>query len=114
MDNSIADQHEISSFGMSKFTVDEDLNEPVTISVDQVNARFVDETMRGTYEYPPVKVMLTKVLDKGKAGGVISKQQIYMNGNREGDTHVSLPLTKGLKKGEYLLVYQAEFTEENP
>ena len=36
-----------------------------------------------------------------------------MNGNRDSDTHVSLPLKKGLKKGEYLLMYQGEFTEEH-
>ena len=37
-----------------------------------------------------------------------------MHGSREADTHISLPLTKGLKAGEYILVYQGEFTELNP
>jgi hypothetical protein len=46
---------------MAKFTLTEDHATPITFAVDQVNARFVDETMRGTYEYPPVKLMLTKV-----------------------------------------------------
>lgn len=46
---------------MAKFTLDEDHTDPLTISIDQVNARFVDETMRGTYEYPAVKLMLTKL-----------------------------------------------------
>ena len=59
----MADQHELRKFGMTKFTIDEDHKEPVTISVDQVNARFVDETMRGTYEYPAIKLMLTKLRD---------------------------------------------------
>jgi hypothetical protein len=27
---------------------------------------------------------------------------------------MSLPITKGLKAGEYVLIYQAEFTELNP
>lgn len=60
-DNSVADQHELGNFGMTKFTIDEDVTDPVIVSVDQANARFVDETMRGTYEYPSIRLMLTKI-----------------------------------------------------
>ena len=49
---------------MTKFTFTEDHVEPLTIAIDQVNARFVDETMRGSYEYPPIKLMLTKLRSK--------------------------------------------------
>ena len=37
-----------------------------------------------------------------------------MTGSREADTHVSMAVTGGLKRGEYILMYQAEFTEEYP
>ena len=40
-------------------------------------------------------------------------KQRYLHGTREADTHVSLPLDQGLKRGTYLIMYQAEFTEEN-
>ena len=100
---------------MTKFTLEEDHNEPVTISVDQVNARFVDETMRGTYEYPPIKLMLTKVRNsQDKKTEEEFTHQVYLHGSRDADTHVSVPITKGLKAGTYILVYQAEFTELNP
>ena len=94
VDNWIADQHDLQSFGMAKFKLDEDLNEQVILAVDQVNARFVDETMRGSYEYPAIKLMLTKVreLVDPQTNEVVSRQEIYFSGNREGDTHVSLPL----------------------
>ena len=46
---------------MTKFSIDEDLAGPLVVSVDQVNARFVDETMLGNYEYPFIKLILTKV-----------------------------------------------------
>ena len=46
---------------MTKFSLDEDYSGPVSITVDQVDARFVDETMRGSYEYPAIRLMLTKV-----------------------------------------------------
>ena len=101
---------------MSKFTLDEDYTGPVSICIDQVDARFVDETMRGSYEYPAIKLMLTKLSTKtdSKTQEVIGTKQIFIDGNWDADTHVSLPLTKGLKKGEYLLVYSGEFTELNP
>ena len=39
-------------------------------------------------------------------------KQKYYHGCRDADTHVALPLDNGLKKGTYLLMYSAEFTEE--
>ena len=71
--------------------------------------------MRGSYEYPAIKLMLTKL--RTKTNPETQEQvmeQVYLHGNREADTHISLPITQGLKAGEYLLVYQAEFTELNP
>ena len=100
---------------MTKFTLAADHVGPVTIAIDQVNARFVDETMRGTYEYPPIKLMLTRVrTDTDPVTQVVAKKQVYLTGSREADTHVSLAIDTGLKAGEYILVYQGEFTELNP
>ena len=60
-DNYLTDQHDLQSFGLCKFTLDSDHREPMVVAVDQVNARFVDETMLGHYEYPAIKLWLTKV-----------------------------------------------------
>ena len=54
--------HEVQGFGLCKFKLDQDVTTPITFSFDQVNARFVDETMQGAYEYPPIKFMLTQVV----------------------------------------------------
>ena len=58
-DNTAADMHDVGSFGMAKFELKEDCRKPITFSIDQVNARFVDETMLGSYEYPFIKFYLT-------------------------------------------------------
>ena len=100
---------------MTKFTLTKDHSGPVTIAVDQVNARFVDETMRGTYEYPAIKLILTKVRSsENPKTQVVATMQQYLSGNRDADTHVSCAISKGLKQGDYVLLYQAEFTNENP
>jgi len=39
---------EIDGFSMIKLTIPRDLEEPV-FTISQINARFVDETMRGNY-----------------------------------------------------------------
>ena len=71
--------------------------------------------MRGTYEYPYLKVMLTKIQSgTDPKTQEAFKRQLYMTGTRDAETHVILPVLGGLKRGEYFLVYQAEFTEENP
>ena len=105
-DNFLADQHELQKFGMAKFTLDEDHTDPLTISIDQVNARFVDETMRGTYEYPALKLMLTKLRSvQNPTTQKEENQQLFLHGSRDADTHVSVPIKQGLKAGSYLLVY---------
>lgn len=97
---------------MSSFTLDADHPEPLTIAIDQVNARFVDETMRGAYEYPGIRVMLTRIDTVEKPKGETFTEQVFLGGSREADTHVAVPVNLGLKKGTYLIVYKAEFTPE--
>ena len=69
--------------------------------------------MLGNYEYPHIKLMLTKVktMQVAKTKTEV-RRQVYVKGNRDADTHVPLPLPNGLKAGEYIIMYQAEFTED--
>ena len=101
--------HEVQGFGLCKFKLDKDVTTPITFSFDQVNARFVDETMQGAYEYPPIKFMLTQVV-KGQSGNF----QAFTFGEREADCHCSSPFPEGLPAGEYILMYQGEFSPEHP
>ena len=61
VDSYVTDQHDLQSFGMCKFTLDQDHPDAMVIAVDQVNSRFVDETMLGHYQYPAVRLILTKL-----------------------------------------------------
>ena len=98
---------------MAKFELKEDHKKPITFSIDQVNARFVDETMLGSYEYPAIKFMLTQVMSSNLDGQTY-KSQAFIHGEREADTHCMSPFQEGLPKGEYIIMYQGEFTEEHP
>lgn len=109
MPSNICDEHEIGGYGLVKFTVAQDLKEPVILTIDQVNARHADETMKGSYNYAAIKFTLSKLLQRGE-----SQVQYFINGDYEQAASVSKPYIDGLPKGEYLVMYQAEFTEENP
>ena len=113
VDNYLTDQHDLESYGMCKIIIDRDHPEPLTIAVDQVNARFLTGDLN--YEYPAIRLVLTKLRAEllGETEGQVITQK-YIHGCREADTHVALPLENGLKKGTYLLMYTAEFTQDNP
>lgn len=102
-DTCVTDQHEFNSFGMLKFTNPQDHNTPLSFTVDQINARFMDETMNGEYEYPGLRLLLTRLDDE-------EKRQVFIDGQRERDTHVCFFLKK-LPAGEYCIIYQSEFQE---
>lgn len=80
-DNFTTDEHPVSEFGIVKFTMEKEHPTPISIAVDQINSRFVDETMLGNYEYPAIKVMLVKV-------DPVAGTQKYIGGTRDFDTHV--------------------------
>lgn len=50
-----------NEFGLCKLTVSETTTKTVAITLDQINARFVDETMRGDYNYAPIMFFVTKL-----------------------------------------------------
>ena len=65
-ENCISDELSIQDnkdFGLCKLTLSEDAEQTVAITLDQINARFADETMRGDYEYCSIKFMVTKLYD---------------------------------------------------
>ena len=65
--------------------------------------------MKGSYNYAAIKFTLSKITSRGDG-----KVQLFLDGDYEQAATVSKPYINGLPKGDYLLVYQAEFTEENP
>jgi len=76
------------------------LTEPVILTIDQVNARHADETMKGSYNYAAIKFTLSKIITRGE-----NKVQYFLDGDYEQAASVSKPYINGLPKGEYLVVY---------
>ena len=72
-DSFICDEHTFKKLGMLKFTNPKDHTTPLSFTCDQINARFVDETMNGDYQYPPILLMLTRLEDG-------AKRQVFVDG----------------------------------
>lgn len=70
-DNVVADEltFEKEDFGMCKLVLNEDAEQTVAITLDQINARFADETMRGDYSYCSIKFMVTRIEEGRDAKG---------------------------------------------
>ena len=51
-------------FGVIKFQNPVDIDSDFIISLNQINARHVDETMRGSYKYAPMKVVVAKIVER--------------------------------------------------
>lgn len=67
LESTVADQlcsSETEDFGLCKLILKEDAEQTIAITLDQINARFVDDTMRGDYFYSPVKFMVTKLVER--------------------------------------------------
>ena len=107
-DTFLSDQHDFKSFGMVKFNNPKDHPTPLSFTVDQINSRFVDKAMKGEYQYPGLKLILTQVIIDRSSGKPI---QVFIDGQREADTHVSFFMKK-LPPGDYILMYQSEFQED--
>jgi calpain-15 len=100
-DTFVADQHDQGGIGMVKLTNPKDHDKPISFTVDQLNSRFVDEAVGKDYSYPTLSLILTKLEDGGA-------KQVFIEADRESDTHVSFFMNK-LAKGEYVLMYSLDF-----
>ena len=67
--NTIADSHDVyNGFGLAKFTLESDHTGYLVLSVDQINARFLDKPafigsqLVGTYDYANLHLILTQIV----------------------------------------------------
>ena len=58
------DEHKIGDYCVQKFSITQNYKTPIIITLNQVHSRLADETMRGTYQYAPIKIVLAKVLSR--------------------------------------------------
>jgi len=105
----VSDTHSDGEFGIAKVTVSQDTDETVCFMLDQVNARHVDETMLGNYNYIPVKFMVSKVVNKADGPSAV-----FIDGSYDRLSTQTISFPYGIAKGEYLLTYSGAFTNLHP
>lgn len=117
-DNFTTDQHDtgMQSWGMSKFTLERDnLKGPVIITLDQIAERFMDIPRDNGYLPPLTRVIITKLNSQiDPKTQEVTNQQIFVGGSVKYESHCTVPLLAGLSKGVYVVLYQAQFTDEYP
>lgn len=73
--------------------------------------------MRGDYSYAPIKFMITKIVQRQLEENNEVKEiteQVFLDGNYTTASTITVAFKNGLKKGEYLLLYQTEFSDLHP
>lgn len=58
----IEDEHSTEKYCLTRFTVAKQYDVPIVITLYQIHSRLVDETMRGSYQYAPLKLILGKIV----------------------------------------------------
>lgn len=117
MDNFVVDQHELDQWGATKFTLERDHPQSLTISIDQISERVMDRKRNFSYDVVPVKIILTKLSSKieDPDAETVPFEQTYIGGDsfayNLGNAHAAVPFLQGLSKGVYMAFYQAAFTE---
>lgn len=103
-----------SSFSTFKFQIVADIDTDFILSINQIQARHVDETMLGSYQYAPVKVVIAKIIErKDKKPDEDGKDVVFIEGDYY-DGCTTLLRLGALPKGEYMLYYNAEWTALHP
>ena len=70
-------------FGVISLKVLKDIESDCLVTLNQINHRHMDETMRGCYKYAPVKLIVAQVLDQKKNG---QKDIVYISGESSDET----------------------------
>ena len=63
----MCDIHEEDMFGIIKMVVLNDIKTNAVVTLNQINARFVDEANMGEYEYLMARIMISKIEGEGEA-----------------------------------------------
>lgn len=113
----LEDEHAPGKYCLTRFTITKQYDVPIMITLYQIHSRLVDETMRGSYQYAPLKLILGKIVKEKIVDGrsVNPEQDViafvdgeYMQYNH---THIELP---SISQGEYVIFTKAEWDVLNP
>ena len=109
------DQHAPGKYCVQKFTIEKNYECPIIFVLNQIHARFVDETMRGTYKYAPMKIILAKVVKSiGVNGQPGTEDELaFMDGDYMCYQHAHIEIPK-LSIGKYILFLKSEWDVLNP
>ena len=89
----------------------------MVITLYQIHSRLVDETMRGSYNYAPLKLLLCKVVKDSVANPNSKNPEANVVAFIDGDyvqynhTHIELP---SISPGEYVVFVLGEWEALNP
>lgn len=71
-------------FGVISLKISKDIETDCLLTLNQINHRHVDETMRGCYKYAPVKLMVAQIVDQKK--NISRKDIVYVSGESSDET----------------------------
>ena len=57
----VVDEPEEDIYSLCKLTLNTDVEKMLSLTINQIDARFVDDTMKGQYNYAPIKLIVTKI-----------------------------------------------------
>lgn len=97
-------------YGVVKFNI-ESLKDECLVSINQINHRHIDETMRGCYKYAPVKLILAKVVQQKKMPEI--QDLVFMDGDFRQENATNLRF-EHLDAGEYLIIYSFDWGRLHP
>lgn len=110
----IEDQHEPGGYCIVKFNIPKNYDVPCAVVLNQIHARFVDETMRGSYKYAPLRLMLAKFIKtESKDGKPAVDELAFIEGDYMSYQHSNLELSQ-LTEGDYVIFFKAEWHAMNP
>ena len=101
-------------YGVIQFKTPVDIENGCVFTFNQINARHMDETMRGNYLYASLKCVLVRLSDRPqkKDQPQIQKDLNFIEGDYYDGSTLHLKINV-LNKGEYLLFYEYEWTKHH-
>ena len=104
-------------YSIMKFKIPENIMDDCILTLNQINQRHIDETMRGSYQYAPVHVIVTKLKSEQtnqKMPTLLCRQNLeYISDEYKSVNALNIRLCR-MKKGTYVVLYRYEWTTLHP
>ena len=103
-----------ATYSVFRFAMAADVESDCMLTINQINARHMDETMRGSYQYAPIRAVVAKIEQRdGKKPGEDPKDLVFIEGDYFDGCSTVLRFPQ-MARGEYLLYCKVEWTNLHP